>query len=177
MAMTIETVLEVDNTLFENMYADSLNDIVLGSLDLSDNMSDDDKKAFVKKGLNSSITMVCKKDNTPIAYGSGYVNPKYAYYIDGDFTKDKISHNSMFWFNFVIMANVDGNKNWVRTAEFFQAIKDYVVSEHSVNGIVIDAIKGKSVAVGFKQAQADGVCQGTYSVNGNGVTDSLIWIY
>ena len=75
------------------------------------------------------------------------------------------------------MANVDGNKNWVRTAEFFQAIKDYVVSQHSVNGIVIDTVKGKSVAVAFKQAQADGVCPGTYSVNGNGSTDSLIWIY
>ena len=177
MTMTIETISEVDNTVFENMYADSLDDIVSGSLDLSDDMSDDDKKAFVKKGLNSNITMVCKKDNTPIAYGSGYVNPEYAYHIDGDTKKDKISHGSMFWFNFVIMANVDGNKSWVRTPNFFQAIKNYVVSEHLVNGIVIDAIKGKSVAVAFKQAQADGVCQGTYSVNSNGVTDSLIWVY
>ena len=135
------------------------------------------KKAFVKKGLNSNVKMLCKKDTTPIAYGSGYVIPEYSYYVDGDFTKEKIIHNNMFCFNFVIMSNVYGNKNWVRTAEFFQAIKDYVVSQHSVNGIVIDAVKGKSVAVAFKQAQADGVCPGTYSVNGNGSTDSLIWIY
>ena len=100
--MTIETISEVDNTIFESLYADSLDDIVSGSLDLSDDMSDDDKKAFVKKGLNSNITMVCKKDNTPIAYGSGYVNPEYAYYIDGDTKKDKISHGSMFWFNFIL---------------------------------------------------------------------------
>ena len=31
--------------------------------------------------------------------------------------------------------------------------------------------------IAFKQAQADGVCPGTHSVNGNGSTDSLIWIY
>ena len=177
MTMTIQTISEVDNTIFESLYSDSLDDIVSGSLDLPDDMSDDDKKAFVKKSLNSNVTMLCKKDDTPIAYGGGYVNPEYAYYIDGDFTKEKITHNNVFWFNSVIMANVDGNKSWVRTAEFFQAIKDYVVNEHSVNGIVIDAMKGKSVAVAFKQAQADGVCQGTYSVNGNRATDSLIWIY
>ena len=151
MAMTIETISSLDDTIFENLYADSVDDIGAGSLTWATDISDDDKKAFVKKGLNSNVKMLCKKD--------------------------KITHNNMFCFNFVIMANVDGNKNWVRTAEFFQAIKDYVVSQHSVNGIVIDTVKGKSVAVAFKQAQADGVCPGTYSVNGNGSTDSLIWIY
>ena len=177
MAMTIETISSLDDTIFENLYADSVADIGAGSLQLSESMSDDDKKAFVKKCLNNNVKMVCKKDTTPIAYGSGYVIPEYAYYVDGDFTKEKITHNNMFCFMYVIMANVDGNKNWVRTAEFFQAIKDYVVSQHSVNGIVIDTVKGKSVAVAFKQAQADGVCPGTYSVNEYGATDSLIWIY
>ena len=177
MAMTIETISSLDDTIFENLYADSVDDIGAGSLTWATDMSDDDKKTFVKKGLNSNVKMLCKKDTTPIAYGSGYVIPEYSYYVDGDFTKEKIIHNNMFCFNFVIMANVDGNKNWVRTAEFFQAIKDYVVSQHSVNGIVIDTVKGKSVAVAFKQAQADGVCPGTYSVNGNGSTDSFIWIY
>ena len=176
MAMTIETISSLDDTIFENLYADSVDDIGAGSMGLPESISDDDKKALVKRCLNSNVKMLCKKDTTPIAYGSGYVID-YAYYIDGDFTKEKITHNNMFCFNNVIMANVDGNKSWVRTTEFFQAIKDYVVSQHSVNGIVIEAIKGKSVAVAFKQAQADGVCPGTYSVNGNGGTDSLIWIY
>ena len=75
------------------------------------------------------------------------------------------------------MGNLDGNKNWIRTAELFTAMKNYLVSEHSVDGMLIEAVKGKSLATSFKQSQANGVCQGTYSINSHGSTDSLIWVY
>ena len=51
MAMTIETISSLDDTIFENLYADSVDDIGAGSLTWATDMSDDDKKGFVKKGF------------------------------------------------------------------------------------------------------------------------------
>ena len=41
---------------------------------------------------------------------------------------------------------------------------------------MIDAEKGSSVAVHFKQAQADGIPLGTYTLNNVG-TATMIWVY
>ena len=60
MAMTIETISSLDDTIFENLYADSVDDIGAGSLTWATDMSDNDKKTFVKKGLNSNVKMLCK---------------------------------------------------------------------------------------------------------------------
>ena len=60
MTMTIQTISEVDNTIFESLYSDSLDDIVSGSLDLPDDMSDDDK--FLNKLENHQNVLKKEQD-------------------------------------------------------------------------------------------------------------------
>jgi len=178
MTITVETITELDDDIFNSLYADSVDDLGAGSMIFpNENFNADEKKTYIKKILNRDIKILYKKDETPVAYANGSVLSEYAYYLDGNITNNKTIHNNIFYFKTAIMGNIDGNKNWIRTAELFTAMKNYLVSEHSVDGMLIEAVKGKSLGLSFKQSQANGVCQGTYSVNENGKTDTLIWIY
>jgi len=177
MTITVETITELDDDIFNSLYADSVDDLGAGSMLFPKEMNADEKKAWTKEKLNKDIKVLWKDDSTPLAYGNGYVLPTYAYYENGDYTQTKHSFTNLFYFNTAVMGNLNGNKNWIRTSELFTAMKNYLVSEHSVNGMLIEAVKGKSLGLSFKQSQANGVCQGTYSINSHGATDSLIWIY
>tara|TARA_R110002020_G_scaffold132624_2_gene296111 strand:+ start:1079 stop:1612 length:534 start_codon:yes stop_codon:yes gene_type:complete len=177
MTITVETISELDDDIFNSLYADSVDDLGAGSMWFPDDYNADEKKAYTKTKLNEDIKVLFKDDTTPIIYANGHIVSEYAYYLDGDYTKEKTTYTNLFYWTTAIMGNVDGNKNWVRTAEFFTAMKNYLVSQHSVDGMLIEANKGKSLTVSFKQSQANGVCQGTYSINSDGETDSLIWVY
>ena len=186
MTITVETITELDDDIFDTLYADSLDDLGAGSmlfpdgLDADDNpreLDADEKKAFMKSMLEKNTMVLFKNDTTPLCYASGKVIDTFAFYENGDWTQTKHSFTNLFLWTHAIFGNVDGNKDWVRTAEFFTNMKAYLVSEHSVDGMLIDAEKGKSLATSFKQSQANGVCQGTYSLNNAGGTASMIWVY
>ena len=55
-------------------------------------------------------------------------------------------------------------------------MKTYLLSI-GAKGMMIDAEKGKPVAVHFKQSQADGIPLGTYTLNDNSGTSTMVWVY
>jgi hypothetical protein len=185
MTITVETITEIDDDVFNTLYADSLADMGAGSMPFPDGLDAAEKKAFVKTMLEKDTMVLFKKDTIPVSYASGYIRDTFAYYENGgkdddgkhDPTKAKHNFTNLFHWTHSVMGNVGGNKDWIRTSELFQAMKDYLVSEHSVDGMLIDAIKGKALATSFKQSQANGVCQGTYSLNNAGSTASMVWVY
>ena len=177
MTITVETITELDDDIFNSLYADSVDDLGAGSMMFPEEMNADEKKAFMKSMLEKNTMVLFKNDTTPIIYANGNILPEYAYYENGDWQQTKHTFTNLFYWTHAIFGNVDGNKNWVRTAEFFTNMKAYLVSEHSVDGMLIEAVKGQALATSFKQSQANGVCQGTYSINSGGATDSLIWVY
>lgn len=177
MTITVETITELDDDIFNSLYADSVDDLGAGSMIFPEEMNADEKKAYTKLMLEKDIKVFWKDDSTPLCYGSGQILPEFAYYENGDWKQTKHTFTNLFCFHTAIMGNLDGNKNWIRTAELFTAMKNYLVSEHSVDGMLINAVKGKSLALSFKQSQANGVCQGTYTINSGNQVDSLIWVY
>ena len=93
-----------------------------------------------------------------------------------DPTKQKHEFTNLFHWTHAVFGNVDGNKNWASSADFFTGMKQYLLTL-SVDGYVICPRKGKALDVSFKQSQANGVTQGTYSFNNSGEESSLIWVF
>lgn len=184
MAITAETITELDNDIFNTLYDDSLSDMEAGSMHFPHGLDAAGKKAYMKTLLEKDTMVLFKKDGTPCLYASGKKIDSYAYYENGakdengkyDPTKQKHEFTNLFHWTHAVFGNVDGNKNWASSADFFTGMKQYLLTL-SVDGYVICPRKGKALDVSFKQSQANGVTQGTYSFNNSGEESSLIWVF
>ena len=181
MAITVETVTELDDSIFDSIYADSKSDleaIDYEKLFAEANPSSDRKKEIFKSRLDRDgyNTFLWKKDNTPILYTNGNVVAEYGWY-DGD---NKVEFTNLFNFRVAIMGfDASNSKDWFKTNEFYLSVKNHLVNNFSVNGYIIEAPVGSALFTSTKQAQTNGVCQGTYSENPNNnqINRSLVWVY
>ena len=184
MSITAETITELDNDIFNTLYNDSLTDMESGSMMFPSGLDDDGKKSHMKNMLEQNTMVLFKKDGTPCLYASGKKVDIYAFYENGavndigeyDPTKPKHEFTNLFHWQHAIFGNVNGNKDWSRTEDFFTGMKEYLLTL-SVSGYMIEPIKGKALDVSFKQSQANGVTLGTYTLNNTGQCSTLIWVY
>lgn len=177
MAITVEKITEIDDSVYDSLYADCVDDLGAGSMPFPDGLDADGKKTHMKNAIKADINthiLLFEKDGTPVMLMGGYIKD-YAFYENDDFTT-KYSFDNLFCWNQCVVGEHDGSKDWCRTSEFYNAWKTYLLSI-GAEGYKIEAEKGKSVAVHFKKAQADGIPLGTYTLNNGGTTDSLIWVY
>jgi len=186
MTITVEKITEIDDDIYDSLYADCVDDLGAGSMPFPDGLDADGKKTHMKnriKADNHTHILLFEKDDTPVMLMGGYIED-YAFYENGgvdddgryDSTKAKHSFTNLFLWNKSVVGKHDGSKNWCRTSEFYNAWKTYLLSI-SAEGYRIEAMKGTPVAVHFKQAQADGIPLGTYTLNNVGETATMIWVY
>jgi hypothetical protein len=191
MTITVEKITEIDDDIYDSLYADCVDDLGAGSMPFPTGVVDagdghsygkpvldaDGKKTYMKnriKADNHTHILLFKKDDTPIMLTGGYIQD-YAFYENGDYRQTKHSFTNLFLWNKSVVGEHDGSKNWCRTSEFYNAWKTYLLSI-GAEGYMIDAMKGSPVAVHFKQSQADGIPLGTYTLHNVG-TDTMIWVY
>ena len=176
MAIIAETITELDDDIFNTLYADSLSDMNAGSMIFPDGLDAAGKKAHMKTMLEQNTMVLFKKDTTPCLYASGKKVDTLAYYENGDHTQTKHNFTNLFYWEHAIFGNVDGNKDWASSADFFTGMKQYLLTL-SVDGYVIQPVKGKALDVSFKQSQANGVTLRTYSLNNVAEHSTLIWVF
>ena len=82
----------------------------------------------------------------------------------------------MFIYHTALIGNHGGTKDWLRTSEFYNAVKTYMLSI-SVAGYIVPVVKSKSVDVAFKKSQEDGFPLGNYTLVEGSDVDNMIWIY
>ena len=177
MTITVEKITEIDDDIYDSLYADCVDDLGAGSMPFPDGLDADGKKTHMKNAIkadNHTHILLFKKDDTPVMLTGGYIQD-YAFYENGDYRQTKHSFTNLFLWNKSVVGEHDGSKNWCRTSEFYNAWKTYLLSI-GAEGYMIDAMKGSPVAVHFKQSQADGIPLGTYTLHNVG-TDTMIWVY
>lgn len=178
MAITLEKITEIDDSIFDSLYADCVDDLGAGSMRFPDGLDADGKKTYMKNAIKEDFNthiILFKKDGVDVLIASGKIQD-YAFYVDADHTKEKKSFTDIFIWNNAVIGKYDNSKDWLKTTEFYQAMKTYLLSI-GAKGMMIDAEKGKSVAVHFKQSQADGIPLGTYTLNDNSGTSTMVWVY
>ena len=179
MTITVEKITEIDDSVYDSLYADCIDDLGAGSMPFPDGLDADGKKTHMKNAIkadNHTHILLFEKDDTPVMLMGGYIED-YAFYENGDYTQTKHSFTNLFLWNKCVVGEHDGSKDWCRTSEFYNAWKTYLLSI-GAEGYRIEAEKGKPVAVHFKQAQLDGIPLGTYTNNPHGKeSDTLIWVY
>ena len=187
MTITVEKITEIDDDIFDSLYADCVDDLGAGSFPFPDGLDAAGKKTHIKNGYNNfSDILLFEKDDTPVMLMGGYIKDLAFYVYDYNNppensngptgAEEKKSFTDLYHWKHCIVGEHDGSKNWCRTSEFYNAWKTYLLSINA-KGYVIVAEKGKPADVHFKQAQTDGIPLGTYTLNQGEFQSTMIWVY
>jgi hypothetical protein len=153
----------LDNT-FDSLYADSINDMVNGTVNFDIYETLDEKKQFIIRLMNSHDrenmkNIIVAKDETICMYVQGK-------YVDNTYT----------WMN-VLVGKINNSKAWTWTSAFHEANKSWIQSLGGTK-FALECIKDSRIDTYFTQATTDGVCLGsltTEDVEGN--LKRMTWEY
>ena len=152
MTITFEKINKIDDTTFDNLYADSLDDINSGTIVKPDDViTDEQTKQLVHDSCYSTYTVdenrycvLAKKDDTPFMWIVGTKN------------------NNVFRWETVLNAKIDGSREIFATQEFQNAYAEYLKSV-GINTWEILCVKDKRVDTYFIRLQDAGKCLGSYN--------------
>lgn len=171
MAITFERADTIDDSIFDSLFATSLDDFKAGTFLYPDTVTTDEqikqytKETFItNQNTNTKHGILVKKDGVAINWIAGNHNPA----------------NTYTW-SLVLNGAIDGSKAVFYTSEWHTNHKAYQESI-GVSKYIIPCIKGSRVDTYFTQAQANGIMLGSYtktdhSLTGGGNTVSHSWEY